>query len=756
MICFDKVCCWVLGLFLAGCLLVSDVSGQNNVLTQDLTEGWQYRWGDSPLDEMGRPIWASESFSSEGWQAFSFSDPPDDRQSQEFMWMRVRLPAEEWVNPVLYIETLLVAGEVYLDGKKIDELGTLKPSSENKYRTISWHLVPLPSDFSEKVLMLRIYSNYQSVIGLSEPPRLGYQADVIRSILMENMDEILLGVLFLIIGPASLLLYVRRRDLVFSAYLSFGAFTTCIGVFMTTLGSGPGLFPFVPVWVYYLNRMAFFLFPVGMFAFLEEVLSPGPWRIMRRIWQFHIAFALVGFVLDLLEIIVLPILTFFLFAILAVDILVTMWVGIRAAQEGNDEARIVSVGIGILLLSGLYDIAADGYGLIPNWHNMFQWGVFAFVVSLGYTIERRFVEAHRQLKETNEELSEEIVERKQAQEALEKAHAEVESLKDRLQTENVYLQEELKLEHNFEEIVTHSDALKSVLRQVEQVASTDSTVLILGETGTGKELIARAVHNISPRRERPLVKVNCAALPENLIESELFGHEKGAFTSALTQKVGRFELADGGTIFLDEIGDLPLELQAKLLRVLQEGEFERLGDTKTLTVDVRVIAATNRDLEDAAQKGDFREDLFYRLNVFPIECPALRKRKEDIPLLVHHFVQKYGPKSGKSIEVVPQAVINSLQDYDWPGNVRELENMIERAVIISTGNELAWGDWLSQARDVSVATPTLEELERKHIVDVLTQTHWRVSGDQGAAKILGLKRTTLESRMKRLGIERPT
>jgi len=755
MIGFAKIYIRMIGIMMV-CLLYSDVYGQNGEQIQELTEGWQYRWGDSPLDETGKPIWASGDFSDEGWQTFSFSDSPDDRGSHEFMWMRVRLPAQMWMNPAIYIETLLVAGEVYLDGKKIVEIGTLSPSPENKYRTVSWHLIPLPLDFSEKVLVFRIYSNYQHFIGLSDPPRIGYHADVIRSILVGNLDEILLGVLFLIIGPASLFLYLRRREWAFSAYLSFGGFTTCIGIFMAISGVGPGLFPLVPVWGYYLTHMAFFLFPIGLFAFLEESLSPGPWRIMRRIWQIHIVFALVGFVLDLLGIMALPTLKLFLFAILAVDILVTVWVGMRAAKGGSVEARIVSVGAGILLLSGLYDIVVDGYDLIPNWRNMFQWGVFGFVISLGYTIERRFVEAHRQLKETNEELSEEIVERKQAQEDLEKAHAEVESLKDRLQTENVYLQEELKLEHNFEEIVTHSDALKSVLRQVEQVASTDSTVLILGETGTGKELIARAVHNISPRRDRPLVKVNCAALPENLIESELFGHEKGAFTSALTQKVGRFELADGGTIFLDEIGDLPLELQAKLLRVLQEGEFERLGDTKTLTVDVRVIAATNRDLEDAAQKGDFREDLFYRLNVFPIECPALRKRKEDIPLLVHHFVKKYGPKAGKTIEVVPQAVINSLQDYDWPGNVRELENMIERAVIVSTGKELAWGDWLSQARDVSVVTPTLEELERKHIVDVLTQTHWRVSGDQGAAKILGLKRTTLESRMKRLGIERPT
>jgi transcriptional regulator with GAF, ATPase, and Fis domain len=291
---------------------------------------------------------------------------------------------------------------------------------------------------------------------------------------------------------------------------------------------------------------------------------------------------------------------------------------------------------------------------------------------------------------------------------------------------------------------------------VEQVSSTDATVLILGESGTGKELLARAIHNISFRGDRPLVKVNCAALPGNLIESELFGHEKGAFTGAIARKIGRFELADGGTIFLDEIGDLPLELQAKLLRVLQEGEFERLGNSRTIKVDVRIIAATNRDLEREVDQGNFREDLFYRLNVFPVLIPPLRERKEDIPLLVKHFIQKFTRKIGKTIDAVPQHVLNTLQQYHWPGNVRELENLIERAMIISKGNRLLLGDWMPQNGSSNGKShfSTLEESEKHHILEALEKTDWRVSGEKGAAKILGLNSKTLESRMKKLKIER--
>lgn len=268
-----------------------------------------------------------------------------------------------------------------------------------------------------------------------------------------------------------------------------------------------------------------------------------------------------------------------------------------------------------------------------------------------------------ELQEANELLEQRVAERT----------AELERLKNRLQEENVYMREEIKLQHSFKEIISRSNAYQQVLNQVEQVAATDATVLILGETGTGKELVARAIHTISTRQDRPLIKVNCAALPMTLIESELFGHEKGAFTGAVSRRQGRFELAHRGTIFLDEIGDLPIDLQAKLLSVLQEGEFERLGDTRTLRVDVRVIAATNRDLKRAIASGDFREDLYYRLNVFPLTLPPLRERAEDIPLLVHHFTQQYGAKMAKRIDHIPQRVMSALQAYDWPGNVRELE-----------------------------------------------------------------------------------
>ncbi|GAA4415749.1 hypothetical protein GCM10023187_46520 [Nibrella viscosa] len=365
----------------------------------------------------------------------------------------------------------------------------------------------------------------------------------------------------------------------------------------------------------------------------------------------------------------------------------------------------------------------------------------------------------QELQQANQLLEQRVAERT---EALSKALKEVEELKNKLQAENHYLREEIRQTSNFEEIVTQSKLFRKVLSKVEQVAPTQTSVLILGESGTGKELLARAVHNLSSRKNRPLVKINCAALPATLIESELFGHEKGAFTGAAGQKIGRFELADGGTLFLDEIGEMPLELQAKLLRVLQEGEFERLGSTKTLKVNVRIIAATNRDLEQEIADGKFREDLYYRLNVFPIQSPPLRERKEDIPVLVRHFCDKHGPSIGRKIDLIPQEVINALMAYNWPGNIRELENIIERSLIISTGRKLELGDWPGSASlnrrsllTKKVSPLTLEECERNHILSVLEMTHWKVSGDNGAARILDIIPTTLESRMKKLGIRRP-
>ncbi len=355
---------------------------------------------------------------------------------------------------------------------------------------------------------------------------------------------------------------------------------------------------------------------------------------------------------------------------------------------------------------------------------------------------------------TERRRSEELI-RKTFQD-LQSAKDEVEKLKDKLEEENKYLQQEIKLEHNFEEIISKSKKFKRVLSQVEQVAATDATVLIQGESGTGKELVARAIHNLSNRKKSAMVKVNCAALPSTLIESELFGHEKGAFTGALQQKIGRFELADNGTIFLDEIGELPLELQSKLLRILQENEFERIGNSKTTKIDVRVIAATNKDLKKEIEKGNFREDLFYRLNVFPIEVCPLRERKEDIPILVKHFLLKYGNKFGKKIDSISSENINLLTNYSWPGNVRELENVIERAAIITKGNKLQLGDYFSNGPlNGELVITSLEENEKKHILKALEATNWKISGKNGAAKLLDMKRTTLEARIKKLNIIKP-
>jgi formate hydrogenlyase transcriptional activator len=360
------------------------------------------------------------------------------------------------------------------------------------------------------------------------------------------------------------------------------------------------------------------------------------------------------------------------------------------------------------------------------------------------------------------------------------AFKEIDALKDKLAEEKLYLEEEIRSEFNFEEIIGDAASLKRALAQVEVVAPTDTAALILGETGTGKELIARAIHNLSPRRQRTFVKINCAAIPSGLLESELFGHERGAFTGALNQKIGRFELADHGTLFLDEVGDLPMELQPKLLRVLQEHEFERLGSNRTIKVDVRVVAATNQDLAKQVADRTFRSDLYYRLNVFPIQIPALRERREDVPLLVRYFVQKFSSRLNKVVEYVPAEAMTALANYSWPGNVRELENFVERAVLLSPGKELRVpvSELLSEpgapstppsshravsppSSDNSDESPasasisTLEQAEREHILRALQQTQWRIGGPKGAAALLDMKRTTLQARMRKLNIRRP-
>ena len=308
----------------------------------------------------------------------------------------------------------------------------------------------------------------------------------------------------------------------------------------------------------------------------------------------------------------------------------------------------------------------------------------------------------------------------------------------------------------FEQIIGNSSALESVLEQVEQVAPTDSTVLIQGETGTGKELVARAIHNLSARCGRPFIKLNCAAIPFDLLESELFGHERGAFTGAIAQKIGRFELADKGTLFLDEVGDIPQALQPKLLRVLQEQEFERLGSTRTHRVDVRLVAATNRNLIDMVKRSQFRNDLYYRLNVFPIPLPPLRARREDIPALVEHFIEIYARRMDKQIEHIPQETMSALIAYQWPGNIRELQNFIERSVILTSGNVLCppLASLRAAAETESLEAVTLEDAERDHIRKILEQTRWVVAGPNGAAARLGIKRSTLYFRMQKLGISR--
>ncbi|MDT8444815.1 MAG: sigma 54-interacting transcriptional regulator [Desulfuromonadales bacterium] len=372
----------------------------------------------------------------------------------------------------------------------------------------------------------------------------------------------------------------------------------------------------------------------------------------------------------------------------------------------------------------------------------------------------------KELTRANLQLTEEIAERKKAELSLQGTYAEIKLLKDRLQAENIYLQQEVALQYNFGEIIGRSDPLVTIFSQVKQVAPMNATVLLLGETGTGKGVVAGAIHRSSTRKGRPLITVNCATLPAALVESELFGREKGAFTGSDSRQIGRFELADGGTIFLDEIGELPLELQSKLLRVIQDGEFERLGSSRTIKTDVRIIAATNRNLKEEIRAGKFREDLYYRLNVFPITMPPLRQRREDIPLLVNHFVSKFNNKIGKRIETVSTNTLNLLQDYYWPGNVRELESVIERAVIISPGSSLqvldrfeAFQNTVETAGEMSGVTAgesvkALADLERDHILQVLLKTAWRIEGKNGAAVLLGINPSTLRARMRKFGIVR--
>ncbi len=392
-------------------------------------------------------------------------------------------------------------------------------------------------------------------------------------------------------------------------------------------------------------------------------------------------------------------------------------------------------------------------------HNMLEVRLlYKKLVTYNKTLEGTVQERTKEMSSANMQLTQEIEERKKAEESLQGTYAEIKRLKDQLEAENIYLEQEVAKQYNFGEIIGQSAALSRVFTQVEQVAPMNATVLLLGETGTGKGVVARAIHSRSTRKGRPLITVDCTTLPAALIESELFGRERGAFTGSDARQIGRFELADGGTVFLDEIGEIPLELQCKLLRVIQDGEFERLGSPRTIKTNVRIIAATNRDLKEEVKNGKFREDLFYRLNVFPITMPPLRLRKDDIPLLVNHFVAKFNIKIGKKVETVSKDTLNSLQEYYWPGNVRELESVIERAVIISQGSALQVLDRFDTFKKVEDSAgqeiKALVELEHDHILQVLQKVGWRIEGANGAAVILGLNASTLRARMRKYGIVR--
>ncbi|KUG24135.1 formate hydrogenlyase transcriptional activator [hydrocarbon metagenome] len=359
----------------------------------------------------------------------------------------------------------------------------------------------------------------------------------------------------------------------------------------------------------------------------------------------------------------------------------------------------------------------------------------------------------RALQKSHDKLEQQVEERTVK---LRTALSEIKTMKEKLEAENIYFRQENKKKHQFDNIIGQSDGLKYVLYRAQQVAPADTTILVLGETGTGKELIAAAIHDMSPRKDKPLITVNCAALPGNLIESELFGREKGAFTGADVRRMGRFEIANDSTICLDEIGELPLELQGKLLRVIQHSEFERLGSSQTIKVDVRIIATTNRNLEEEILQGRFRQDLYYRLNVFPITVPPLRLRKDDIPLMVQAFMERYSRKLGKKITTIPKETMKILQDYPWPGNVRELESIIERAVILCPGPVLQLADKLAiSSPPLSSAMRTLEDMERIQILKILTETKWRIEGKDGAAAILGIHPSTLRARLHKLEITRP-
>ncbi len=731
---------------------------QTNDLPLQITEGWEYRWGDSPLDEQEVPVWTYELDESSEWKPLSYpagvADPPY-RKGRKTIWFRVPLPEGNWLDPHLYIGAVGFACEVYIESKRIYSFGSVNTVGAGKYPGPRRHLIPLDSNFQGKTIFFRIFSEESDSIGLARIKLLS-RNDYVESLLKNELQLIVLGFLFAGIGLLFLALFILRRKP--KIYFTFGLFSLSIGIWtFIDYDLWQLIAPTTGIW-FYLTVPFQYLALAALCAYFEQVFDFGKKSIVHRLQILYLGYAVVAITLHashFFQLIVVELFELSFVLLLTVTFVILLATSVKASLKGKTEAKIITAGFAAFFVMVMFDLS--GFLGFFSWSlYMRPWGMLLFLFSLGVVLERSFSDAHQRLQRYSAELEEQVTEKTKTAEALQSALFEVERLKNRLQTENIYLQEEIKVEHNFGNIIGQSKALKKVLSNLEQVASTDATVLILGESGTGKELLARAIHNISERSERPMVKINCAALPANLIESELFGHEKGAFTGALSRKTGRFEVADGGTIFLDEIGDLPLELQSKLLRVLQEGEINRLGNSHAINVDVRVIAATNRNLEEEREKRNFREDLYYRLNVFPIKAPPLRERKEDIPLLVNHFVKKYSAKTGKKIESIPQHVMDSLQSYHWPGNVRELENIIERALILTKTKHLQIGDWFAKTQNGvhGAKIPTLEELEKNHILEVLEKTNWRIRGEKGAAKILDMKPTTLASRIQKLGITR--
>ncbi len=740
---------------------------EKNIIQQEndpplkISQGWEYRWGDSPVDSNGVATWIFDSLATASWEPLAFAEgesTPLGRNGEVILWLRVPLPDGNWRDPNLHIRAIGFAGEIYLNQTKIYTYRTVNKPGDGFFNGPRWHLIPLDKDFPNKMLYFRIYSQHADAIGLADVQLLS-RSDYIETLIEKDTQFFVLGFLFAGIGLFFLLTFISRRDQ--KTYFSFGLLSFSAGIWIV---SGSPLwqlfFPTTDIWFYVLVPFQY-LTVAGLCAYFKHTFNLPNKSIIHRSQQFFLLYGGIALFLHVAHITplwvveTLELLFIFLLGIIVVMLLVT---SIKAALKGKMEAKIITAGFAVFAVIVVFDILAGFIDVFAWAYDLSAWGLLVFLISLGIVLERQFTNAHKQLKKYSIALENEVGEKTRAAEALKNALSEVEILKNRLQAENNYLKDEIRLEHNFSDIIGQSEPLKRVLSEVEKVAATDASVLILGESGTGKELLARAIHDLSQRSERSLVKVNCAALPADLIENELFGHEKGAFTGAVSRKIGRFELASGGTIFLDEIGELSLALQPKLLRVLQEGEFERLGGIETIKVDVRVIAATNRDLAQAVEEDGFREDLYYRLNVVPIESPSLRERREDIPLLVQHFVEKYSVQTGKKIETISQSTMEKLKCYSWPGNVRELENVIERAVILSTSKKLVLGDWLPKNSVVQNGNGvlTLEAMEKKYISETLERTGWKIRGEQGAAKVLDIKPTTLASRMKKLGIQRKT